>query len=320
MELDTRPVDGSPTGVSLQRDLSQAIAEYAPGGKVVANKLEWESCGIKKVPEKEWPVRKYWYDDARSFRQWNEGEPDAPQGAPAYLSPIFGFVTPLFTKPKPPRGRSQRLYTTRPFFRDFEQPDPETQDFRGVSVTRALPGTLIILCEGRNREGFFICRSCGTHMAQPEAAHKSPSNMPCGGSLRRFSLGHELVTDVVRLEFPSLTGEWDTYSVAYTVLLGAAETLDVPDTDLNVTVAGGSVPGASAIVLYDNVPGGAGLVAQLEQEHVFDEMLGHAHDRVRGACGCDSSCYGCLRSYRNQFAHPYLDRQRALQVLATRAQ
>lgn len=318
VELDTRPTDGSPTGVLLQRDLSQAIAEYAPGGKVVANKLEWESCGIKKVPAKEWPVRKYRYDDARSFRQWDEGDSSAPQDALVYLSPIFGFVTPLFTKPKEPRRRSQRLYTTRPFFRGFEQPDPETQDLRGVSVTRALPGTLIILCEGRNRKGFFICQSCGTHMTQPKAAHKSPSNTSCSGSLRRFSLGHELITDVVRLQFPSLTDEWDTYSVAYAVLLGAAETLDVPDTDLNVTVAGGSVPGSSAIVLYDNVPGGAGLVAQLEQERVFEEMLGHAHKRVRGACRCDTSCYGCLRSYRNQFAHPHLDRRRALKVLYTR--
>ena len=213
------------------------------------------------------------------------------------------------------RLRCCRLYTTRPFFRGFEQPDPETQDFCGVSVTRALPGTLIILCEGRNRKGFFICQSCGTHMTQPKATHKSPLNMPCRGSLRPFSLGHELVTDVVRLQFPSFTDEWDTYSAAYAVLLGAAETLDVPDTDLNVTVAGGSVP---AIVLYDNVPGGAGMVAQLEHERVFYEMLGHARDRVRGACGCDSSCYGCLRSYRNQFAHPHLDRRRALQVLDAR--
>ena len=250
VELDTRPVDGSSTGVSLQRDLSQAIAEYAPGGKVVANKLEWESCGIKKVPEKEWPVRKYRYDDARSFRQWNEGDPAAPQEAPAYLSPIFGFVTPLFTKPKPPHGRSQRLYTTRPFFRDFEQPDPETQDFRGVSVTRALPGTLIILCEGRNREGFFICRSCGTHMTKLGANTGGPDhNVTLEYAMQRTAsvgsrLGHELVTDVVQLEFPSLIDEWDTYSVAYAVLLGAAETLDVPDTDLNVTVAGGSVRGS----------------------------------------------------------------------------
>ena len=141
----------------------------------------------------------------------------------------------------------------------------------------------------------------------------SPSDSPCSGTLGRFSLGHELVTDVVRLQFPGLHGEWAAYSVAYAMLLGAAETLDVPDTDLNVTIAVGTNPGESAIVLYDNVPGGAGLVAQMEQEILFDEILANARQRVQGNCGCDSSYYGCLRSYRNQFAHPYLDRRYALE-------
>ena len=65
------------------------------------------------------------------------------------------------------------------------------------------------------------------------------------------------------------------------------------------------------------MPGGAGLVAQLHQESVFEEVLANARQRVQGNCGCDSSCYGCLRSYRNQFAHPYLDGKRALDVLGT---
>jgi predicted Fe-S protein YdhL (DUF1289 family) len=31
---------------------------------------------------------------------------------------------------------------------------------------------------------------------------------------------------------------------------------------------------------------------------------------VAGDCGCDerTSCYGCLRNYRNQFAHQHLQR------------
>ena len=120
VELDTRPGGQNRTGVALQRDLSQAIAEYAPGAKVVANKLEWESCGVKKVSGKEWPIRRYRYDDARSFRQWNEGDPAAPPHARKYLIPEFGFVTPLFEIPKEPRRRSHRLYTTRPFFRGFD--------------------------------------------------------------------------------------------------------------------------------------------------------------------------------------------------------
>ena len=316
VELDTCLKDGNPTDVVLQRDLSQAIAEYAPGGKVVANKLEWESCGVKAVTGKAWPVRHYQYGDARNFEQWNEGDPSVPTGGRKYLIPEFGFVTPLFKKPTEPRGRARHLYTTRPFFRGFEQDaQPETKAILGVQVTKALPGTLVILCEGRNREGFYICRSCGAHMTGPQGEHKSPSDSECRGTLERFSLGHELVTDVVCLQFPQLRGEWDAYSVAYAVVLGAAKTLDVPDTDLNVTVTGGDNPGESAIVLYDNVPGGAGLVAQLERERVFGEALRNARVRVQGNCGCDSSCYGCLRSYRNQFAHPHLDRKQAEYML-----
>ena len=315
VELDTRSGYGNPTGVALQRDLSQAIAEYAPGGKVVANKLEWESCGVKVVAGKDWAVRHYQYDDARNFTQWNEGDSSRPSNGPKYLIPEFGFVTPLFKKPSEPRGRAQRLYTTRPFFHGFgENAQPETKTIFGVQITRALPGTLVILCEGRNRKPFHICRSCGAHMTEPQGKHKTPSGSECRGTLGRFSLGHELVTDVVRLQFSRLRGEWDAYSVAYATLLGAAETLDVPDTDLNVTVTGGS-SGESAIVLYDNVPGGAGLVAQLERERVFGYMLHNARERVQGNCGCDTSCYGCLRSYRNQFAHPYLNRKRALEFL-----
>ena len=314
VELDTRSSDGRPTGVALQRDLSQAIAEYAPGGKVIANKLEWESCGVKAITGKGWPVRHYRYDDARNFTQWNEGDLNGLSGGRKYLVPQFGFVTPWFKKPKEPTGRARRLYTTRPFFPGFDT-EPELKTVLGVRVTKAVPGVLVILCEGRNREGFYICRSCGSHMAGPRATHKSPSNSDCMGTLERFSLGHELVTDVLRIQFPTVHGEWDAYSVAYAVLLGAADTLEVPDTDLNVTITGGDQPGKSAVVLYDNVPGGAGLVAQLEDEGVFADVLQAASERVQGNCGCDSSCYGCLRSYRNQFAHAHLDRTQALRIL-----
>ena len=321
VELDTRSRDGNSTGVALQRDLSQAIAEYAPGGKIVANKLEWESCGVKVVTGKAWPVRYYQYDDARNFKQQIEEDSSVSQNGRKYLIPEFGFVTPLFKQPMEPQGRARRLYTTRPFFRipdNDARPEPKT--IFGVQVTKAQPGTLVILCEGMNREGFYICRSCGSHMTGPKSEHKSPSGSNCEGTLEQFSLGHELVTDVVRLQFPQLYDPWEAYSVAYAVLLGAAERLDVPGTDLNVTITGGVNPGEAAIVLYDNVPGGAGLVAQLEQESVFGEMLNSARLRVQGGCGCNSSCYGCLRSYHNQFAHPYLNREQAFEVLARKIQ
>ena len=52
------------------------------------------------------------------------------------------------------------------------------------------------------------------------------------------------------------------------------------------------------------------MVARLEQEEILTACLQAALGRVSGGCGCspDTSCYGCLRNYRNQFAHPRLAR------------
>jgi hypothetical protein len=41
---------------------------------------------------------------------------------------------------------------------------------------------------------------------------------------------------------------------------------------------------------------------------VLGDCLEAARERVGGRCGCDKSCYGCLRNYRNQFAHQDLQR------------
>ena len=315
VELDVCPTNNGPTNVVLQRDLSQAIAEYAPGGKVVADKLEWKSYGLKKVAGKEWPESYYRYDKARDFKKLKaEGW--------KYIVPKFGFVTSLLDGPSEPKRQAQRLYTTRPFFYGFSSPDnKEEKSIFDIKMTKAAPGMLVILCEGKNREGFFICYSCGAQMVDRKASHNSPSGSKCSKSeVECVSLGHELVTDVMRLQFPNLWEESDAYSVAYAILLGAAETLEVLDTDLNVTTTGVQGKAETAVVLYDNVPGGAGLVAQLEDRKIFEEVLLSAKQRVSGGCGCDSSCYGCLRSYRNQFAHPYLDRNKALKFLTTQGQ
>lgn len=312
VELDTNDTQGS--RVTLQRDLSLAIAEYAPGCKVVANKKEWESYGVKVVPEMGLEQGSYSYSNACDFRL-DEDARAAGARARKYLIPTFGFTTELFRAPAAPQRRTQRLYTTRPFFPGFAE-EPDAHTFFGVQVTPASPGTLVILCEGKNKSGFYICQECGAHKPRRVERHDSPAGRHCPGILEQFSLAHKLHTDVVRMQFPGILGEWDAYSVGYAVLLGAATTLGVPDLDLNVTVTASVGRQGTAIVLYDNVPGGAALVAQLsEEEEVFARMLAAAQERVEGRCGCGSSCYGCLRSYRNQFAHPHLDRERAKGIL-----
>ncbi len=319
VELDTRPrTTQDARKVSLQRDLTQAIAEYAPGSKVVANKKEWESCGVKIIPGKALVVKHYHYDQARDFKQWDEEHALSPDGTTkkgSYLSPQFGFVTGLFKDPKEPQGRTRRLYTIRPFFEGFVGEQQASENFLGIKITPASPGRMVVLCEGKSGGGFYICRGCGTGFAERKHPHKTPENNNCNGMLKRLALGHEFVTDVVRLQFPALTDQWQAYSLAYAVLLGVAQRLDVPDTDLNATITGDETTGETAIVLYDNVPGGAGLVASLKKNDILLDILEKAKNRVSGECGCTESCYGCIRSYRNQFAHPNLQRKEALVFL-----
>ena len=68
-------------------------------------------------------------------------------------------------------------------------------------------------------------------------------------------------------------------------------------------------------MLYDNVPGGAGLVAQLESESVFDKVLRNAKQRVEGNCRLRFELLRVPSQLPQQFSHPYLDRNRVLDIL-----
>jgi len=311
--------------ILLQRDLSIAISEFAPTSKLVANKKLWSSYGLKKVAEKEWPRRSYKKCNRHNvYIQWRRGEPEphTPCGCDIrpnqYIIPRFGFTTDQ-NKPKEPTYRPERVFTTRPYFADFLSTNQDVITIPSnsplISLKKASRGRMTVLCEGKKGRGFFICRTCGTGLRRPEKAHKTLYGRKCHGTLEQVSLGHEFETDVLQLQFHHKPKEeldliWFAYSLAYALVEGAAEILEVPSTDLNATVTFQRDSLIPPIILYDNVPGGAGLVARLEEKEILLATLEAALHRVDGNCGCDeaTSCYGCLRSYRNQFAHQYLQR------------
>jgi ATP-dependent helicase YprA (DUF1998 family) len=68
-------------------------------------------------------------------------------------------------------------------------------------------------------------------------------------------------------------------------------------------------------VIFDAVPGGAGY-AQRMFDHL-PEILRSALAVVEHCeCGEETSCYACLRSYRNQPVHEEMSRGMARDVLA----
>ena len=341
VELDThRTSNAESSAVSLQRDLSIAISEFAPSSELVANKKVWKSYGLKKVAEREW--ERYWYARCPTHARFERKRYAQGEARPSftkccnqmsvtleYVEPRFGFVTEN-TRPKDPTARPMRVFTTRPYFVGFQDGKDKMDEPLNavVSVTRVSPGIMVVVCEGRRGQGFYLCNRCGAgfqNMKQFAKGHKTPYGQDCSArpdTLRAVMLGHELLTDVLKLQFqlPSPTTEltWLAFALAYALVEGAAEILDVPATDLSATVAyahNSTLP--PPIVLFDNVPGGAGLVARLQNKNALKRCLEAAQERVSGKCGCreEDSCYGCLRNYRNQFAHQHLKRGLALHYL-----
>jgi len=211
------------------------------------------------------------------------------------------------------------LFSTRPFFVGSVGDEPEQRIVESrdgsalISIGRASPGRMAILSEGNRGQQFLICPRCGFGATKRTATHKTHLGKDCSGVLQPTALGHVFETDVLRLQFPTVSsaamGYFGLLGAAFALASGAAEILEVPAADLSAAVTMGT-RGLSQIVLYDNVPGGAGLVSRLDDPDLLLRALRAASERVDGRCGCRSedSCYACLRSYSNQYAHGRLQR------------
>lgn len=197
------------------------------------------------------------------------------------------------------------------------------------------PATLVAMpaSEGRlavinhaGYRGFKVCSSCGYTLLHNELAsnpHQTPRRTDFHGRLTRLYLGHEFKTDILQLQFAGHAdgrrGFW--LSLLYALLEGASAELDIDRRDIDGCLypyAGDpSMPG---LVLFDDVPGGAGHVRRIARnEATLLGVLKAALGRLeRCECGGElpnTSCYGCLRNYRNQFCHDQLERGMVIDFL-----
>lgn len=317
--LDTQSIQQTTESqqVALERDLSLAISEFAPSSRLVANKKEWVSYAVKRVPEREWERWYYCLSHNTFIKKEKREERELGKccrGMREFIIPRFGFVTNQ-ERAQEPKGRPNRLFSTRPYFVGLKGSKPVELDFGAVVVAKAALGQMVVICEGRKGAGFYICTSCGAGFCSRQQTHNNPFGGKCLGRLEKVSLGHEFVTDVLGLRFtiPSnnaMDPYWFAYSLGTALVEGTSEVLEIPSTDLNVTIIYDALHDSHQIILYDAVPGGAGLVARLEDKAYLYDALKASYERVGGNCGCreNTSCYGCLRSYRNQFAHQKMQR------------
>lgn len=327
---------GNATGskLDLTRDLSQAIHEYAPDATLVAGGLQWTSRGIYRMPgrdleEFEYRVCKrcggFWQalaDLAPLCPHCGEASDDP---ARTLTVPEFGFVAAKDTKKpgaRPPRaswsGETHVLREPQEVReRKLELPGGEARLRVGSR------GRLVAVADGPGRGGFWICNWCGSGASRivnpkrPPAHEHLLSGKPCGGSSRVLDLAHSYETDLlsidVRVAGPSKPqAHWK--SVLYALLEASCDELELSRDDIGGSLAP-TGPATWALVIFDNVPGGAGHVLRIENH--LERVLQRALKRVTTCdCGEETSCYGCLRSYGNQRDHDELSRGAASALLS----
>ena len=317
--------------LELNRDLSVAIHEYAPGSELIAGGVLWRSGGIYRLPGRELITRSYTV--CRGCQHYREGGADLEPacsacGRPAegpvreYCVPEFGFVADPRTG-KPGHAPPQRSWNGAVHVVSLGE---ELAEIRWQASTGALAwchsgarGRLVALSEGPGGAGFLICDWCGwgaPNHGRPARSHVSPlRGKPCTGPLRWRSLAHTYETDILRLRLdaPGLGTMEQWQSLLYAVLAGAADGLEISHADIDGLVHSGA-DGRSGLVLFDTVPGGAGSVLRIAG--ALDTVIRTAVRRVASCdCGPETSCYGCLRTPRNERHHEDLSRGAALTAL-----
>ena len=201
-------------------------------------------------------------------------------------------------------------------------------------------GQLVVVNHGPNGRGFNICLNCGHAEPVPEevpignqrkrtakkaeTTHKNPrTGRDCTASFTKvYRLGHDFITDVLevqvtgtlpfKMDVPPDKNLWR--SVLYALLEGASQALGIRRNDLNGTLYPYSPTYAPAIVLYDDVPGGAGHVRRIK--NALPEVFQTALERIQGCeCGLETACHECLWNFYNQPYHDELARGLAIEFL-----
>lgn len=347
VDLDLSRSETAAETIELNRDLRMAVLEFAPGARVVAANHLWRSTGIRLPAGKQLPVWAWGICDGCGVLRSRMIPPDVPPGEEfeepchhcgsdafasgrrgRYVIPLFGFVGEKDAA-EPGETRPPREGFLETYFAEFDGPPPraEVVELGGAPITvrASRRGWITVFNRGRTGHGFTFCPSCGyatdepvkrTRGRRPEHPRPHGGDRTCSGATRRIDLGHRYLTNVMELELPLSASPYDTDTTALSALhglLAAAPAVGVSQQDVGGSLSVGPT-GARTIVVYDEVPGGAGHTRYLK-DHLADLVDGAIRRLERCGCGLDTSCYGCLRTYGNQRDHERLVRRAALDVL-----
>lgn len=312
----------------LTRDLKIALSEYAPDSEVIVNGKKYTSKYISLPKASEFP-RNYFctcskckkinvYVSSRTAGKCKYcGEAIETKQSEYFIEPINGFktgVTKESTHMKP-----KRSYAGEVSYLGGGIKDENHLELGRAVVETSTDDELLVM----NRSGFYMCSVCGySDIIKGRAItprllkkHKNCRQYDCPNEdLEQLKLGHRFQTDVARFTIPLLESTDKTsypraLSFMYAFLEGVSNVFEIERNDIDGILELNMEEQSYDILLYDNVPGGAGHVKRLVDRGAIINSLRAALNKVSQQC-CDenTSCYNCLRNYYNQTHHSYLQR------------
>ena len=320
----------------MSRDLKIAISEYAPDSEVIVdgNKYTSKYIALKKQAE----FSKNYFCTCSTCKKINVflsrsdntecrycGQSISTEIAEYYIEPTNGFKsgeTKESTRLKPKRSYSGEVS----YVGGGKTDDKRLVIGNVLGIETSSDDELLVM----NKSGFYMCPVCGysdiakkgQKTPQTLKTHKNFKQYACNNDeLEYLRLGHKFQTDVARFTIPILdsmdkVGYPQALSFLYAFLEGVSNALGIERNDIDGVLELNLEWQSYDILLYDNVPGGAGHVKRLLSKEAIVKSLKAALDKVSAEC-CDenTSCYNCLRNYYNQSYHNKLQRKLAIDVI-----
>lgn len=323
--------------VNLSRDLKIAVSEYAPDSEVVADGEKYTSKYIGLPKNHELP-RSYFttcprckkinvnISDLSNAKCKYCGESMVDASTEYFVEPIEGFKTGI-TKTSVSRKPKKSYAGEVSYIGGGKTEEDKFELGNLLKVESSINDELMVV----NKSLFYMCPVCGysdmykggVKTLERMVVHKNFRQFNCECSdLQSIRIGHRFKTDVVRFTLPSLSVEnvedaqATALSFLYAFLEGVSETMNIERNDIDGLIERNFDDGSYDVLLYDNVPGGAGHVKRIMNKESILKSLYAAREKVAQMC-CDeeTSCYNCLRNYYNQMFHSRLKRKLAREYI-----
>jgi len=292
--------------LSLDRGLKMALREYAPGEKIVALGHTIVSSKMRIIKKEMPDVKEYYYcRNCGNFRFGPKlgdikscevcGQRIRKSQIGKFVIPVYGFVSTK-TEEKIPASKILPRSIVRTFYEPSLDSLKREETFGSTNLKLYTRGNIVILNLSKDidlKTGEVITR-------------------------KGVKLGYRFYTDVLEINFnlmANLTKKLSMYySLLYAILEGTSAFLQIRRDDLDGVLYPIDRGRQFKVVLYDNVPAGAGFMEKVI-DNFRDILLEAASITSSCACGYDTACPACMQNIHNQFVSEYLDRGLAFELI-----